>query len=121
MRNEEEIKKFIDEKEVLTMLELAMFVYERPERNTKKTKILKWWGYVLETKDWKKLKEYNINKQTKHHEERFKKFREIYIKDERMKQGQRKQRKLLNDVYGLSYSGATISKYNQIICLQKNQ
>lgn len=61
MKQDWEIKKFIDENEVLTQSELRIFMYGY--RNGKfPTRFLEWWTYVLETKDWVKMKQHKENK-----------------------------------------------------------
>lgn len=60
MRTDEEIKKFIDEREVLTRTELSKFIYGYKQLGNSRS--LKWWLYVLETKDLTKLKEFAKDK-----------------------------------------------------------
>ena len=121
MKTDEEIKKFIDSKNVLTQKELGNFIYGHRKGNGKLSgRWLEWWQYVLDTKDWKELREYRDNLITKHHKNRFETFREIYKKDKRISGfGIRKQLKILETIYGLHYSNSTLSKYNNLLCSQQ--
>jgi len=118
-KTEAEIKEFIDSREVLMKSELIRFIY--PNYDYKKAggyytklKFLRWWDYVLQTKDWAKLKEHrnyrekNANKKG----ERFNRVREIYKTDNRLQEfGKRRIRNLLIKVYDLDIPLASLARY----------
>jgi hypothetical protein len=112
-KTDEEIKKFIDNNEVLTVNELEKFIYNN-KRGAMVT-INRWWGYVLETKDWVKLREYRekkildcIKNNTKL---AYEKFVEIYNSDIRFKgKGFKSSQKILNEVYGYDVGRSTVQR-----------
>ena len=122
MKTDAEIKEFIDGREALTIREVNIFLH--PNWNNASIskslsckssgKLRRWWQYVLETKEWQKLrehKEYKINNANQKGE-RFDKFRKIYQSDQRMQEfGKRRIRNLLIKVYDLDIPLATLGRY----------
>lgn len=110
MKNDDTIKKFIDNKEVLTKSELSLFIYNYVKTTAAKVRI--WWIYVEDTKDLKKMREYQKQKSTKNGINKLKKFKEIYAKDKRIQEyGLRKTLQLLKNIYNYKISISTLSKY----------
>jgi hypothetical protein len=110
MKCDNEIKQWIDEREVLTKNELSRYMFNC--RTHGNQRLRSWWNYVLETKDWAKLKEYNELKNRKGQPERFKKFVEIYNNDSRFaKLGKRYTMRLLLELYDFKLSLATAGRY----------
>ena len=119
-RTDEEIKAWIDAREALTAKELMRFMYFIPEGQKlishTHSGMMKWWKYVLATKNWEKLNEYRENKIKHSGDEKFKKYQEIYGKDERIrKAGVNKRQEILDRIYKFHLSLSTLSKYNSII------
>ncbi len=113
MRSDEETKEFIDSKEVITRTELSMFMYGY-KKPSAECRIVKWWDYVLQTKDWDKLKKYRTAK-INHTDipcDRYNKIKQIYLTDPRLKNtGKRTTRRILRDVYKICLSDTTVSRY----------
>lgn len=124
MKTDKEIKDWIDSQEVLTMMELYHFVCPWTKRNRpgkqERKRINDYWGYVLETKDWGKLREYRNKKINRgsFKQDNFDKFKEIYSSDKRIREaGKRKTKTLLNEVYNLNIGLQAIVNYK---CILKN-
>ena len=119
MKSDEEIKEFIDNKEALTQSDLIRFMYNKTGYITNgtpflKNRVRKWWDYVLETKDWVKLKEYreNINNNANKKVERLEQVRKIYQADKRLQEfGKRRIRNLLKEVYDLDIPLPSLARY----------
>ena len=115
---DEEIKNFIDSRDVLTVQELYRFVF--PDQKTKygkiEGKLVRWWEYVLKTKDWKLLREYRekkINEGNFNHKN-FNKYKDIHEKDTRVREsGTRRTQAILREVYDLKLARSVISSYKR--------
>lgn len=119
MKTNEEIKKFIDSKTVLTKSELCIFFYGEDRHSGLTPRLQKWWDYVLETKNLVALKLYREQKIRNFPNENFFKFRDLYLKDKRFQIfGTRKLQRLLKEVYNLNFTRNTIHSYKKE-CLQK--
>ena len=124
MKSDEEIKEFIDNKEALTATELTKFIYPDWNKNSikkgmsQKYRVAKWWEYVLNTKNWEKLREYKEQKITNGNKniERFNRFREIYLTDPRFREiGRRRASKLIKRIYGFDIPVSTMERYLKAI------
>lgn len=122
-KTDDSIKEFIDSKEVLTMRELVGFMYpENTKYNWKRSysnpRIAKYWNYVLETKNWAKIKNH-INYKIKNgnfNRKNFNKYKEIYDMDERIRTcGTRRAQRLLMNIYKFHLARSVISNYNKRI------
>jgi hypothetical protein len=118
LRSDKEIKEFIDSREALTQRELMLFMHNTMDFQIRYTRDLKWWAYVLDTKDWQKLKAYKhfkINEKnikSGHYNE----YKKIYFKDERIRNsGVRGNRKLLKSIYDIHVSLSSIKRYRRYI------
>jgi len=130
MKNDKEIKEFIDSKEVLTIKELSVFVYPNWGENalkksmSQKYRVKEWWSYVLKTKDWGKLQEYKKHKiyDWNLDKERYKKFTELYKRDERIRVwGSRKLKDFLLGRYNIVISRSSIQQYKKRLgCIAKS-
>jgi hypothetical protein len=113
-----EIKEFIDSREVLTKYELSMFIFGVKDcNNLDDKKVLEFWHYTLETKNWKTLKDYQ---KSKIHIGRpplaLTKLYELLKTDKRLAgYGKRKLAKYVNDMYGFKVSPSTTQKFLQQI------
>jgi hypothetical protein len=89
---------------------------------TNRKRIADWWDYVLRTKNWKKLREYGEYRQKNYFKSKFDEYKKIHDSDKRMKEfGLRRQKRLLQNVYGLSYSLSTLSNYSNQIKLNADK
>ena len=110
MKSDQEIKCWIDNREVLTRAELANLICNHNLKTTRMESptIRRWWDYILKTKDSIKLREYAEYKIKDKQRGKFKKFdefKEIYLKDERLKTtGKRAGARLLKNVYNIVIS-----------------
>jgi len=133
MKTDTEIKEFIDDREALTQSDLVRFMYNKTGRITTGSVFLKnrcreWWDYVLETKDWIKLKEYkeDILKNGNKKVERLEQVRKIYQTDKRLQEfGKRRIRNLLIEVYDLDIPLPSLARYikelkQEQLCTQKS-
>ncbi len=110
LKSDEEIKDFIDSRKALTKRELSVFIYGQKSGNPR---VDKFWGYVLETKNWKDLKEYQ---RKKNRLDIFENFKKIYKKDKRLQEnGIKNITKLLKEIYNIKLSYSTLSKYLNIL------
>lgn len=106
-RSDKEILEFINNKGVLTHNELKLFIYGELW-GSRRTRY--WWNYVIQNKNWKKLKIYSLSKQN--HNSKQDLFHKIYIKDKRFREvGHRKVRNMLKNIYNINLSPTTIKKY----------
>lgn len=118
MKTDKEIRDFIDSKEVLTQRELNEFIYGYWKTVIPGTTIYKYWQYVLQTKDWKKLRNYRENKInfTNFKMENFNKYKEIYEKDSRIRErGSRYAQRILEQVYKFHLARNIIISYKRKI------
>ena len=103
----------------MTQSDLIRFVYDKTGRLAggflfSRNKLRGWWDYVLETKDWIKLKEYkeNIINNGNKKVERLDKVRKIYQTDKRLQEfGKRRIRNLLIEVYDLDIPLPSLARY----------
>lgn len=108
-KTDEEIREFIDSREALTQQELAAFMW-RLKRIKNSPKFVKHWNYVLETKDWERLKSYREEKITCNRtKEHYLEFLDIVRKDSRCR-GKRTTHKICK-LHGLNLSLSTIQRY----------
>lgn len=118
MRTEDEVKKFIDDREALTVTELSYFIYKNRKGANKR--IRRWWGYVLDTKNWVKLREYKEKKMAGCDNGKrlmtVDEFSEIYKKDPRFQgKGYRAIFSLLKKAYNFPGSCSTVHRlYNNM-------
>lgn len=125
MKSEQEIKDWIDSREVLTRRDLARFMYESKLRPGTKSrpKFYRMWDYVLETKDWNKLKEYLTSKHSEggkknRDQDKFNAYKKAYNSDIRIRTyGKRLSQKILKLHHNLELGTSTINRYKK--CLQK--
>ena len=79
--------------------------------------VWRWWDYVLQTKDAKKLKEYAYYRVYVHGKKiatAYLKFKEVFETDERInKAGKALGSKLLNNLHGIKISPATYQRYKR--------
>ena len=120
MKSNEEIISFIDSKEAITERELKLFMYGYCS-GRKKATFHKYWNYVLNTKDWKKLKEYAKYKEYDNGKfDKRNKYFELQKSDVRLQTlGSKEQSKLLKRIYNLDYNRQTIRRYtklNEALC-----
>jgi len=115
---DEEIKNFIDSREVLTIQELCKVIFPNHKAKGGKYKgsMIRWWEYVLRTKDWKLLREYQekkINEGNFNHKN-FNKYKDIHEKDTRVREsGTRRTQAILREVYDLKLARSVISSYKR--------
>lgn len=112
-KTKQEVIDFIDSKKAVTQRELLFFYYNDVGRRINKNKmLLECWVYALKKFGYKKLADYREHKINNHFEHREKAFLKIYKTDKRFKEiGYKKARKILLNVYGLSYGLTTIGRY----------
>jgi hypothetical protein len=107
----EEIKEFIDSKEVLTQRELSTFMYGY-NNGTGRNRFYEWWDYVLNTKDWTKLRAYREQRITTASQKKyFDQFLSIYNKDPRFKTAGKKKAFKLCKLHQLTISPSTVRRY----------
>ncbi len=114
MKSEKEIKDWIDSKKVLTKVELTGFLYGEDKKRTytNTTVTIRYWGYVLRTKNMKKLREYRDERiKEGNHRKDCNFLRDIIKKDERFRCGSRKAVKLMKDVYGIKIRRSVVTNY----------
>ena len=122
MKTDEEIKEFIDNRDVLTKSDIARFMYGNKESTSR---VNRWWDYVLETKDWGKLKKLREDKIYNNcgqlNKERYIEFKKIYKKDKRLHtMGKISIQRLLNNGYDFHIPLSTIQRYLCYIRQKKN-
>jgi hypothetical protein len=117
-KTDKEIIDWIDSKEVLTQNELMRFMYNSTHNGGGMPGSGRWrkfWQYVLETKDWVKLREYRDAKMkvdwySNNHN--YQLFKKAYGNDPRFKGiGKRKAKRLFEDIYKIKLSISTIGRY----------
>lgn len=114
MKTDEEIKDFIDSREVLTRIELVEFIYGQKNKRHKTAfpKVQKYWLYVLQTKDMVKLRKYAEEKiRIGNHRKDAERIRTIIAEDERFNCGSKKASKLMNDIYNIRISRSIVNNY----------
>lgn len=114
MKTDEEIKQWIDEREVLTKIELSKFIYGVNGRNyVTKNKTNRWWNYALKTKQWDKLREHRDYKMNNPRTDlRYKQVHDLMQKDIRFKDvGKRRAQSLIKSIYKLDIPLATVGRY----------
>lgn len=122
MKTDQEIKDFIDSREVLTRREITEFIYgQKNKRDTTHTKVQKYWLYVLQTKDMVKLREYAEEKiRTGNQRDDAERIRTIIAEDERFNCGSRKASKLMNDIYNIHISRNIVNNYLREKCINQD-
>lgn len=132
MKTDQEIKDWIDEREVFCKKELIIFMFNKNNGGRLHNKrFIGFWDYVLETKDWGKLKKYirhknfgsnGAKKGDKYYRKKFKKFEEVYKSDKRLAEmGCVRTSNFLNAFYNLELNPATIIKYKkELQCILKS-
>jgi len=115
LRTDKEIKDFIDSKEALTQKELSMFIYGYNSK-TNSNKTLRYWDYVLATKDLVKLKQHKISRE--HHTDILdpiiERIQGIYRTDCRFNSlGHKSAFKLFKKIYGIDCCESTFRKYHK--------
>lgn len=117
MKSDNEIKEWIDSREVMTMRELAAFLYGKGNRSTGNPRFLLWWGYVLQTKNLTDLKLHRERKIITQggwgmvSPERVQRAREIILSDPRLlASGYKRGLRILENVYGIKMSITTYKK-----------
>jgi len=112
MKSDSEIKQWIDERGAMTQAELGRFIYETTHY-TRSTRTEKWWGYVLSTKNFAKLRQYRVDKiNSRFNTELFDKIKGIYLKDKRLQGvGHKLGKKLLRQLYGVEVARSTYQGY----------
>lgn len=120
MKNEIEIKKFIDKRKALTKKELIQYIYDIYGGANYRSKIfLKWWNYVLKTKNWKDLRELFEQREKL---DKFKKFKEIIKKDKRVLElGCDRGIRFLYKHYNFKISVPTFTKYKALCTNSQNK
>lgn len=118
MKTDQEIKDFIDNREVLTRGEIAEFIYGRKNKHsTSSPRINKYWLYVLQTKNMLKLREYAERKiRIGNHRGDAERIRTIIAEDERFNCGSRKAFKLMKDIYNIHISRNIVRNYLREKC-----
>jgi len=121
MKSDDEIKEWIDSREVVTQTELWKFIYGYSKGDY--TPIFtKWWLYVIEYKDLSKLKNYANQKikDGRFNHELFNKVKSVYDSDARLRDlGYRLGARLLKNVYGIEIAKTTYHSYKRKI--EKNE
>lgn len=131
MKTDQEIKEFIDGREVLIRRDLVKFMYRKYNGGCLHSKrLIKFWNYVLKTKSWEDLRKYQDKrnrsggnkKGDKYKRIKFDKYCEIYKKDKRLEEfGLNRATKLLENIYGLKLSPIAVYHYKkEIKCTQKS-
>jgi len=109
------IKNWIDAREALTINELKLFIFGYKSSRLDKEKLYYWWNYVLKTKDLIKLREYKKNKINNFNKEKFELFKELYNKDERLRNcGHRTIKKVLENVYNIKLGKYNIKRFKKL-------
>lgn len=114
MKTDEEIKKWIDERNVLTKIELSKFILGYKRVYDRDKRLNHWWSYVLETKDWNALRKYKEEKinHSVGMNEHYRRFKEIYQSDLRLNgAGIKLTTRILNNIYNFNLSKTTIAGY----------
>jgi len=106
LKSDTEIQAWIDSKDAMTQNELCMYLCGHRGKQTKL--FLKWWDYVLDTKNWKTLTEHRnkkINAGFPPNDKRKEQIEQLFTKDIRLQtSGYKTGTKILNNVYGISVS-----------------
>jgi len=113
MKTDNEIKEWIDSREVVTQTELIKFMYGY-YTGVRKQKFTEWWAYIIETKDLVKLRQYSTDKQLRGNRnmELFNKVKSVYTEDPRLQQsGCKSGIKLLKTIYGIEVALTTYKAY----------
>lgn len=109
-KTDEEIKEYIDSREVLSKVELSRFVYGYKSIAT--ALIEKWWIYTLQTKNLKKLhdeKQKRIN-----HDANKQKILQLLKTDLRlMNAGTRKQAEYLQKFYNIKVNRNSLQRWRK--------
>ena len=119
LKTDQEIKEFIDSKEVLSKNDLGRFVYGH--KASSNSVINRHWLYVIQTKDLIKLKKYAYDKEQ--HKDRLDPILEriagIYRTDPRFNSiGGKSAYKLFKRLYGVDCTERTFQKYHkQVKCI----
>lgn len=123
MKTDKEIKEWIDGREAVCKTELQRFIYGYVTGRYS-TKLMEWWGYVLNTKNWEtlkshpKLKQLNANRNM----ELFNRVKDIWNNDPRMKTvGYRTVKKYLQNIYQIDIPSTTTHRYIQEFKKQQNE
>ena len=117
MKSDGEIKQWIDSKAVLTYNELSRFIYGY--KGGTPNIVNKYWGYVLQTKKWDKIKEYQTSKinNGQLNVNRFEKIKEIMKTDKRIREaGCKTGSKLLKTLYDITIAPYQFNQYKRKIC-----
>ena len=112
MKNDKEIKEWIDSKEVLTQTQLKKFIRTVSSRfgdrgNSWET----WWRYALSTKDWNKMKEHRTLKMKTRLAHKDKKIIERVIKKFGHLSSSGDIRTSLKKEYNITVTGQTVRLY----------
>lgn len=134
MKTDKEIKEFIDSREVLTQNELSHFMYGHScpvityAKNGKEyqNKIMGWWGYVLKTKDWGKLRKYKkshtigFGRYSHFHKDKkiIEKIVKKYFGNKRLTLSD--VRELLKEKYNIAVSAHTLDNYRIRMGIESN-
>jgi len=118
MRTDAEIKQWIDERGVLTQSELGKHIYGSHQAFINRNKsLIRWWGYVLETKNVKLIKEYQKSRIEKSQRGRFRNDKEKICEIIRSnpKLGYDRMGKLLNGEYDIKVCTDTVKRYYRLL------